>query len=71
MIGVAIPAHNEEDVIVECLHGVFQAAQSHRLNGEGVMVVVVADSCTDATGKLAARAGATTLTVDARNVGMA
>jgi glycosyltransferase involved in cell wall biosynthesis len=43
----------------------------HASYGEPVEVVVVTDACTDATGILAARAGAMTLPVQARNVGVA
>jgi glycosyltransferase involved in cell wall biosynthesis len=71
MIGVVVPAHNEQDVLVECIDCIFHAARDVRLVAETVELVVVADSCTDATSVLAAQAGATVLTVEARNVGAA
>jgi glycosyltransferase involved in cell wall biosynthesis len=71
MIGIVVPAHNEEDVIVECVAALVQASRNPRLKGEDVLVVVVTDSCTDLTAGLAAGEGATTLPVSVRNVGMA
>jgi glycosyltransferase involved in cell wall biosynthesis len=71
MIGIVIPAHNEEEWIDDCLNHVRACMDSTRLMGEPVEVVVVTDACTDATGILAARAGAMTLPVQARNVGVA
>lgn len=49
MIGVCIPAHNEEDHIDRCLATVLHAARHVGLAGEPVRVVVVLDACTDAT----------------------
>ena len=71
MIGIVIPAHNEEQVIRNCLAAASRAAQHTALMGEPVETVVVLDDCTDATGVAAAAAGARTLSVQARNVGMA
>lgn len=71
MIGIVIPAHNEEQVIRNCLAAVRRASQHPALMGEPVETVVVLDDCTDATRVAAAAAGATTLSVRARNVGMA
>ncbi|MDM0109364.1 glycosyltransferase [Variovorax sp. J22R24] len=71
MIGVVVPAHNEQEVIVDCVRAVLHAAGSRRLDGEPVELVVVADSCTDDTSALARQAGAATLAVNARNVGAA
>ncbi len=71
VIGVVIPAHDEERVIAECLDHVASAARSPALNGETVQVVVVLDACTDHTGAIARRHGATVVSVEARNVGVA
>lgn len=71
MIGIVIPAHNEEQVIRSCLAAVTRAAQHPALRGEPVEAVVVLDDCTDATCVAAAAAGAMLLSVQARNVGMA
>jgi glycosyltransferase involved in cell wall biosynthesis len=71
MIGIVIPAHNEEQAIGTCLAAVRRAGQHRALMGEPVETVVVLDDCTDATCVLAAAAGAMTVSVRARNVGMA
>ena len=71
MIGIVVPAHDEQDFIEACVGSIVQAAADCRLDGEPVELVVVADCCTDDTGALAAQAGATVLTVKLRNVGAA
>ena len=71
MIAVIVPAHNEEEHIVSCLHSVQVAAWEMRLHGEEVRVFVVLDACTDRTELLARECGATTIAVHARNVGRA
>lgn len=71
MIGIVIPAHNEEEVIRECLAAAQVASRHPALNGEPVEIIVALDDCTDATGVLASCCGASTVTIRARNVGMA
>ncbi|MGJ7614135.1 MULTISPECIES: glycosyltransferase [unclassified Variovorax] len=71
MIGIVVPAHNEEACIGACLDALREAARHPGLAGETVEIVVVLDACTDATGVLANAAAAMTLSVRARNVGMA
>ncbi|WPB55760.1 glycosyltransferase [Xylophilus sp. GOD-11R] len=71
MLGIVIPAHNEQDTIDDCLHAAREAATHPALQGEAVEIVVVLDSCTDATGVIAARRGAICLSADLRNVGAA
>lgn len=71
MLGVVIPAHNEEDVIAGCMAHVQRAASHPSLHGEGVEVVLVADACTDATLDRAAPFAVHTLRIDARSVGVA
>lgn len=71
MIGVAIPAHDEQAHIAAALAAVQVASQHPALAGETVRVVVVLDDCTDATARLAREAGAWTLPITARNVGSA
>ncbi|MFL6055479.1 MAG: glycosyltransferase [Actinoallomurus sp.] len=58
--GVVVPAHNEERLLSACL----------RALGD-VMVVVVADACTDRTAEVARRRGAAVVEIEARNVGVA
>lgn len=71
MIGVIIPAHNEEALLADCLSAVAQAAAHPLLGNEPVHIVVVLDSCTDGSAAVANRFDATVLTTDQRNVGHA
>ena len=71
MIGVVIPAHNEEALLGDCLESVERAARHRLLGREEVRVVVVGDACTDDTGEVARRGGALLLRLEARNVGLA
>lgn len=71
MIGVVVPAHDEEAVIGETVAALLVAATHPALRGEAVEVLVVLDSCGDATGAIARFAGARTLAVEACNVGRA
>jgi len=71
MIGVVVPANDEEATIVPCLDALRTAASHPGLKGEAVTIVVVLDACSDATGPLAADHGASCITIDARNVGAA
>ncbi len=69
MIGIVVPAHNEEGCIAAALEAIHVAAAHPALAGEHVRVVVVLDSCTDATGAIAASCGVEVITLNARNVG--
>ncbi|WP_407316073.1 glycosyltransferase [Pseudomonas sp. nanlin1] len=71
MIGVVIPAHNEQDNLERCLRSVLQAAEHPILGGEPVRIVVVLDSCDDGTQLIAERYLTQVLVVTARNVGVA
>jgi len=71
MIGVCIPAHNEEKLIGECLKSIFTAAIHEELHDELVKVVLVLDSCQDRTGAIAMQWPVTFLATSARNVGTA
>ncbi|MDN4591528.1 glycosyl transferase [Xenophilus aerolatus] len=71
MLGIAIPAHNEEEHIAAAVAAAMAAGRHAALAGEPFEVVVALDACTDATGVLARAAGARTVEVDARNVGVA
>ncbi|TDG03413.1 glycosyltransferase [Paraburkholderia guartelaensis] len=71
MIGIVIPAHDEECLLTPCLHAAIAAARHPALSGEPVRVLVVLDACTDASAGIAQRAGVESLAVDARNVGVA
>jgi len=71
MLGIVIPAHNEEGRIAASVAAANVAAHHAKLAGEAAEVVVVLDDCDDATGVLAARSGARTLSLRGRNVGFA
>lgn len=71
MIGVVVPAHDEEEHIGACLRSLLVAARCPALRGESVRVFVALDACSDRTGEIADGLGVTTVPVDARNVGIA
>jgi glycosyltransferase involved in cell wall biosynthesis len=58
MIGVAIPAHNEEAHLAACLAAALRAAADPALGGEEVKIALVLDACGDASAALAARVAA-------------
>lgn len=71
MIGIVIPAHNEEVLLPACLRAAQVAATHPLLHGEEVAIVVVLDCCSDRSSAIAETAGVNTVVVDARNVGVA
>lgn len=71
MLGVVIPAHNEAALIGQCLNSIKVAASNPRLGGERVLIVVVADGCSDLTEAIAVSCGALVLSTFKRNVGSA
>ena len=71
MIGIVIPAHNEEECIATAVSAAAAAARHPRLAGEPVEILVVLDSCHDLTGVRAGQHGARTLSLRGRNVGFA
>ncbi|MFJ2991273.1 glycosyltransferase [Pandoraea sp. NPDC087047] len=71
MIGVCIPAHNEQDDINRCLGSVRRAALHPDLQGERVKIVVVLDACTDRTAEIAGAWPVTLLRENCCNVGLA
>lgn len=71
MLCIVIPAHNEEQLIAQAIEAARTAGRHPSLGGEATEVLVVLDSCTDASGIRAASAGARTLSIHARNVGVA
>lgn len=71
MIGVVIPAHNEERHIGDCLRSVLRAIEHPALQGRPVSVLVVLDDCADHTAEQVALLGVDTLEVCYRNVGKA
>ena len=71
MIGVLIPAHNEQALIAHCLHAVLSASRHPQLKAEPVRVLVVLDSCDDLSADIAAQYDVDVLAINARNVGAA
>ena len=71
MIGIIVPAHDEEACIEDCLQSLLAAALHPALNGELVKIIVVLDACKDRTGVLARSLGAMTIDIWAKNVGLA
>ena len=80
MIGIVIPAHDEQLYLDDCLRAARIAACSTALHGEAVQITVVLDSCTDGSLAVVERhmalcAGTSCsighVTVAARNVGVA
>jgi glycosyltransferase involved in cell wall biosynthesis len=71
MIGVVIPAHNEERHISACLLSVLFAAQHPGLAGQSVSIVVVLDDCSDQTDQVVSGFGVSRIEVAFQNVGKA
>lgn len=71
MIGIVIPAHQEQELIGAAVVAARLAAGHPALAAEDVQVVVVLDACSDGTGAIARRHGAQTIAIAARNVGAA
>ncbi|MFF7710040.1 glycosyltransferase [Pseudomonas sp. NPDC007930] len=71
MIGVVIPAHNEERCLERCLQSVLAAAEHPLLAAETVRVMVVLDSCDDGSAAICQHYSVQCLEVHARSVGVA
>ncbi len=71
MIGVVVPANDEEALIGRCLDALRIAAAHPALGREGVEIVVVLDACRDGTQRVVSAHGATAIAIEARNVGVA
>lgn len=71
MIGIVVPAHDEEACLPACLDALLQAARHAALQGEDVRIVVVLDACSDGSAAVVMARPVTGLCVDARNVGVA
>jgi glycosyltransferase involved in cell wall biosynthesis len=71
LIGIIVPAHDEEDEIEACLQSLITASRHPDLAHEAVEIVVVLDACRDRTGFIARSLGAKTMDIQAKNVGIA
>ena len=65
---VVVPAHDERELLPECLTALRVAVAGIAVATE---IIVVADACTDDTARLAAAAGAEVVTIAAGSVGVA
>lgn len=70
VLGVVVPAHDEEELLPACLAGL-RVAVGAVTDRARVEVVVVADACSDRTEAVARRCGVEVLRLDARTVGRA
>ncbi|MCX5387007.1 glycosyltransferase family 2 protein [Streptomyces sp. NBC_00083] len=70
-VAVVVPAHDEEALLPAALHAVRTAGGHPALAQVRVLTVVVADACRDRTARTARAAGATVVTRDVRNPGLA
>ncbi|WP_110642872.1 glycosyltransferase family A protein [Salinicola sp. CPA57] len=71
MIGIVVPAHDEEETLDACIASLRLAACHPQLDGEAVRIVIVLDACTDDSAAIARRAGVDVLEVAFTNVGLA
>lgn len=72
MIGIVVPAHNEQALLDDCLLALTRAAMHPALLGEAVRIMVVLDACSDASARVvAAHEGVMTLEMNDGNVGRA
>ena len=71
MIGIVIPAHNEEPYLQACLQSVRKSSAHLARHGLQATCVVVLDACTDGSARIARAHADQVLEIDARNVGQA
>ena len=80
MIGIVVPAHDEEELIGHCLTTLLHAGSDPQLGGEETTIVVVLDACSDGTKYIVQQFAALTagqrcviecIEIEARNVGIA
>lgn len=71
MIGVLVPAHDEEAVLGDCLQSILAAARCPALGGEAVGIVVALDHCSDRSADICRALGVRTVAIEARCVGRA
>jgi hypothetical protein len=70
-VAVAIPAHDEQELLGACLDALEPAAWHAREAGLHVLTIVIADACTDSTCATIRARAAVCLTENGRNVGAA
>ncbi|MFK3971867.1 glycosyltransferase [Pseudomonas sp. NPDC087358] len=70
MIGIIVPAHNEEDFLDDCIKSLVAAASHQELGGEAVEILIMLDDCSDDSLHIAQSHGVGTHVCNHRNVGM-
>ncbi|OQR30172.1 glycosyl transferase [Pseudomonas sp. Bc-h] len=70
MIGIIVPAHNEQDFLDDCIKSLIAAASHQELKGEVVEILIVLDDCSDDSALIAHAHGVLTHSCQHRNVGM-
>ncbi|WP_110709731.1 glycosyltransferase [Salinicola sp. CR57] len=71
MIGIVVPAHDEEETLGACIASLQVAATHPALQAEPVRIVIVLDACRDGSAAIACQAGVARLEVAFTNVGRA
>ncbi|MET1115692.1 MAG: glycosyltransferase family 2 protein [Comamonas sp.] len=71
MIGVVIPAHNEEQCLQACLLSVRKSVEHLARHGLQARIVVVLDACDDGSARIARAHADQVLEIDERDVGQA
>lgn len=71
MMGIVIPAHNEEQCLAACLRSVRQSMRHLAGQGLAARLVVVLDACDDGSAHIARQHADQVLEIVARNVGEA
>jgi len=55
MIGIAVPVHNEEARLADCLRALAAALRNPALDGEACAIVIVLDACSDGSADICRR----------------
>jgi len=71
LIGIVVPAYNEEETLAACIASLRLAARHPELNGEPVRIVIVLDACTDGSAAIARQSNVDVQEVAFTNVGRA
>ena len=70
MIAIVVPAHNEENLLGDCIKSLIAASVHEDLHGEPVEILIMLDDCSDGSAQVAATHGVTAHECTYRNVGM-
>jgi len=70
MIGIIVPAHNEERYLDDCIKSLIAAAHHEALQDEAVEILIMLDDCSDESAHIARAYGVDVHVCQHRNVGM-